>query len=259
MSDLVYLEKDGNIAVVTLNKPERLNAMDETMWRGLGDIMKECDADTDLRCIIIRGAGGRAFGAGADIKEFETTRKDKKSALTYGDLTTLGLVRSSSVATRSSRKSTVYVWAAEWGLHPAATSGYVAFQANSRVPVKKLGLVEAHEEMRPLVEKFGANVALEILLVGDVFPVADALRMGLVNQVVPDDQVAATARQFAERIADGAPLSARWHKKFIYRLLDPTPLTEAEIDEGFDCYDTEDFQVGRRAFVEKSAPEFFGR
>ena len=49
MSDLVYLEKDGNIAVVTLNKPERLNAMDETMWRGLGDIMKECDADTDLR------------------------------------------------------------------------------------------------------------------------------------------------------------------------------------------------------------------
>ena len=102
-------------------------------------------------------------------------------------------------------------------------------------------------------------VALEILLVGDVFPVADALRMGLVNQVVPDDQVAATARQFAEKIADGAPLSARWHKKFIYRLLDPTPLTDAEIDEGFDCYDSEDFQVGRRAFVEKSAPEFFGR
>ena len=63
MNDLVYLEEDGNIAVVTLNKPERLNAMDETMWRGLGDIMKECDADTDLRCIIIRGAGGRAGDA----------------------------------------------------------------------------------------------------------------------------------------------------------------------------------------------------
>jgi enoyl-CoA hydratase/carnithine racemase len=96
-------------------------------------------------------------------------------------------------------------------------------------------------------------------LLGDVFPVGDALRMGLVNQVVPDGEVAATARATAEKIAEGAPLSARWHKKFIYRLLDPTPLTNAEIDEGFDCYDTEDFQTGRRAFVEKTSPVFAGR
>ncbi len=259
MSDLVYLEKDGNIAVVTLNKPERLNAMDETMWRGLGDIMKECDADTDLRCIIIRGAGGRAFSAGADIKEFETTRKDKESALTYGDLTTHG--SGSIIECRHPVVAQIDGLCVGGGMGIASCCDIRICGLSSKfgVPVKKLGLVEAHEEMRPLVEKFGANVALEILLVGDVFPVADALRMGLVNQVVPDNQVAATARQFAEKIADGAPLSARWHKKFIYRLLDPTPLTDAEIDEGFDCYDTEDFQVGRRAFVEKSAPEFFGR
>lgn len=112
--------------------------------------------------------------------------------------------------------------------------------------------------MRPLVEKFGANVALEILLLGDVFPVADALRMGLINQVVPDDQVETTARETAEKIAEGAPLSAKWHKKFIYRLLDPRPLTDEEIEEGFDCYDTEDFQIGRKAFVEKKNPSFAG-
>ncbi|MEC8371763.1 MAG: enoyl-CoA hydratase-related protein, partial [Pseudomonadota bacterium] len=227
MSDLVYLEKDGNIAVVTLNKPERLNAMDETMWRGLGDIMKECDADTDLRCIIIRGAGGRAFSAGADIKEFETTRKDKKSALTYGDLTTYGF--GSIIECRHPVIAQIDGLCVGGGMGIASCCDIRICGLSSKfgVPVKKLGLVEAHEEMRPLVEKFGANVALEILLVGDVFPVADALRMGIVNQVVPDDQVAATARQFAEKIADGAPLSARWHKKFIYRLLDPTPLKEA--------------------------------
>ena len=127
------------------------------------------------------------------------------------------------------------------------------------VPVKKLGLVEAHEEMRPLVEKFGANVALEILLLGDVFPVADALRMGLVNQVVADKQVASATRETANKIAEGAPLSARWHKKFIYRLLDPTPLSGAELEEGYDCYDTEDFQTGRKAFVAKTSPVFGGR
>lgn len=113
--------------------------------------------------------------------------------------------------------------------------------------------------MRPFVEKFGANIALVYLLLGDVFPVADALRMGLVNQVVSDDRVAATAREIAEKIADGAPVAARWHKKFIYRLLDPRPLTDDEIEEGFDCYDTEDFQTGRKAFVEKKTPLFVGR
>ncbi len=119
--------------------------------------------------------------------------------------------------------------------------------------------MEAHEEMRPLVEKFGANIALEILLLGDAFPVPDALRMGLINQVVADDQVEATARETPEKIADGAPLSARWHKKFIYRLLDPLPLTDEEIEEGFECYDTGDFQTGRKAFVEKKTPSFAGR
>ena len=127
------------------------------------------------------------------------------------------------------------------------------------VPVKRLGLVEAHAEMAPLVHKFGANIALEILLLGDIFGVQDALRMGLVNRVVNDDQVGTEARATAEKIAEGAPLSARWHKKFIYRLLDPTPLSDAEIDEGFDCYDTEDFQIGYKAFLDKTNPSFKGR
>ena len=127
------------------------------------------------------------------------------------------------------------------------------------VPVKRLGLVEAHKEVAPLVHKFGANIALEILLVGDVFPVADAVRMGLVNKVVPDGEVAAAVREMAEKIVEGAPLSARWHKKFIYRLLDPAPLTAEELDEGWDCYDTEDYKTGIKAFLAKETPEFVGR
>jgi enoyl-CoA hydratase len=88
--------------------------------------------------------------------------------------------------------------------------------------------------------------------------VADALHIGLVNQVVPDDRVAATVREIAEKIADGAPLAARWHKKFIYRLLDPRPLTNKEIQEGFDYYDMEDFDIGRKAFLDKKTPLFAG-
>jgi len=259
MSETIQLKKDGAIATVTLNQPERLNAMNEAMWRGLGDAMGECDRDAELRCIIIRGAGGRAFSAGADIKEFETTRKDKASALEYGKLTTYGF--GSIIDCRHPVIAQIDGLCVGGGLGVASCCDIRICGESSKfgVPVKRLGLVEAHEEMRPLVEKFGANVALEILLVGDVFPVEDAVRMGLVNRVVPDGEVADAARHTAEKISEGAPLSARWHKKFIYRLLDPRPLTDAELEEGFDCYDTEDFRTGRRAFVEKTRPVFAGR
>ena len=110
-----------------------------------------------------------------------------------------------------------------------------------------------------LVAKFGVNALFEILLVGDLLSADDALRLGLVNKVVADDAIDDAGAQWARKIAEGAPLSARWHKKFLYRLLDPTPLTDAELDEGYDCFDSADFQTGFRAFLDKSKPVFEGR
>jgi enoyl-CoA hydratase/carnithine racemase len=77
--------------------------------------------------------------------------------------------------------------------------------------------------------------------------------------VVPDAEVQAEARATAQRIADGAPLAARWHKKFARRLADPRALTAAELDECFDCFDTEDFRLGYQAFLARRKPEFVGR
>jgi enoyl-CoA hydratase/carnithine racemase len=82
---------------------------------------------------------------------------------------------------------------------------------------------------------------------------------GLVTRVVPDEQVEHEAQATARRIADGAPLVARWHKKFARRLRDSKALTEAEYLEGFDCFGTEDFQIGYKAFLAKEKPEFKGK
>ena len=98
-----------------------------------------------------------------------------------------------------------------------------------------------------------------MLLEGKVFGAADALRAGLVNRVLPDSKLEAEVYDTAKRIAAGAPLAARWHKKFVRRLLEPKPLREDELDESFDCFGTEDFQIGYRAFLEKKKPEFKGR
>jgi enoyl-CoA hydratase/carnithine racemase len=81
----------------------------------------------------------------------------------------------------------------------------------------------------------------------------------LVTRVVPDGEVAAEARATAERIASGAPLVARWHKKFARRLQEPAPLTPAELEECFDCFDTEDFRIGYAAFLAKQTPKFVGK
>jgi enoyl-CoA hydratase/carnithine racemase len=126
-------------------------------------------------------------------------------------------------------------------------------------PIKNLGLVMAYAEMEPLVRLVGPAVALEILLEGRIFDAREAKEKGLVTRVVADADVAHEARETAERIAEGAPLVARWHKKFARRLADPRPLSDAERDECFDCFDTEDFRIGYAAFLAKRKPEFRGR
>jgi enoyl-CoA hydratase/carnithine racemase len=127
------------------------------------------------------------------------------------------------------------------------------------VPINRLGLSMGLREMQGLLTLAGKAVTLEILLEGRVFGADEALQKGLVTRVVPDDKVAEEAYATARRIADGAPLVARWHKKFMRRLHDPAPLTQAELDEGYLCYDTEDFRAGYQAFLAKTKPGFKGR
>ncbi len=87
----------------------------------------------------------------------------------------------------------------------------------------------------------------------------EALAMGLVNRVVDDDAVEAESYATARRIAEGAPLAARFHKQALGRLADPTPISEAEREAALDCYDSEDFRIGYRAFLDKKTPQFKGR
>jgi enoyl-CoA hydratase/carnithine racemase len=106
---------------------------------------------------------------------------------------------------------------------------------------------------------FGLPRLLEILLEGRVFGAEEALGKRLVNRVVPDYDLEPATYASARRIAEGAPLTARGPKQFVNRLMDPAPLTEAERDESYDCFATEDFQIGYHAFLAKKNPEFEGR
>lgn len=259
MSDPVYVERDGFVATVVLNNPEKLNALNFAMWMRLGEVMRELDADDGLRCIVLRGAGDKAFAAGADISEFETTRRNARVAKDYGEKIE-GTMRAVAEC-RHPTLAMIHGVCVGGGLEIASQCDLRICGASSRfgIPINKLGLVVGYGEMAALVGLVGRATALEILLDGRVFGAAEAKEKGLVSRVVADAEVEADARAAAARIAAGAPLVARWHKKFARRLADSRPLTQAERDEGYACFDTEDYRIGFNAFLAKTKPDFKGR
>ncbi len=259
----IRVDRDGAIATVVLNRPDKLNALTKPMWQRLGEAMRELSGDDTLRCVVIRGASGpdgrKAFAPGNDIAEFATERRDFAQGKAYG-----AVLHGALGAIADCRHPVVALIegvCVGGGLEIAALADLRICGASSRfgVPINRLGLVMAHAELAALVRLAGRAVALEMLLEGRVFGAQEALDKRLVHRVVPDDRVEAEAYASAHRIAAGAPLVARWHKQFLRELERGTPLTEAERDEGFRCYDSEDFRIGVAAFLDKSAPVFVGR
>ncbi|KAA0216355.1 MAG: enoyl-CoA hydratase/isomerase family protein [Lautropia sp.] len=259
MTDLIRVARDGAIATVVLNRADKLNAMTRPMWQGLGDAIRELSADDALRCIVVRGAGEKAFSPGNDIAEFATERSNKQQAIEYGRV--MHATARAMIECRHPLVAQIHGICVGGGLEIASMCDIRICGESSRfgVPIRNLGLVMAYPEMIPLVRLAGADVALEILLEGRIFDAREAKEKRLVTRVVPDDQVAAEARAAAGRIAEGAPLVARWHRKFARRLAEGRPITESEYDECFDCFDTEDFRIGYSAFLAKVKPTFVGR
>jgi enoyl-CoA hydratase len=260
MTHDILVIRDGGIATVTLNNPGRLNALSKAMWLRLGEALRELSEDDGLRCVVLRGAGDKAFAAGADISEFARERASVEQARAYGLL-----VHEATLAVAECRHPTVALVQGACiggGLEIAAQCDLRICGQSSRfgVPIKNLGLTMAYGELEGLVDLLGRAVTLELLLEGRVLGAEEALQKGLVNRVVPDDRVEDEAFATARRIAEGAPLAARWHKRFVRRLAaKAVPLTAAEMNEADACFGSEDYRIGVQAFLAKQKPQFKGR
>lgn len=259
MPENILVERKGAVATVTLNQPAKLNAVNLAMWDRLGEVFSELDQDLDLRCIILSGAGERAFSVGADISEFEEHRSSADKAKAYGKRTHGAMNK--ITACRHPVVARIDGLCVGGGLELATTADLRICSERSRfgIPIKRLGLVVAYAELEPLIQLIGPSNAKEILFEGQIFGSDRAHDMGLVNRVVSDDGLDEEAAATAARIAEGAPLVARWHKKFARRLLSPAPLTAEEQDESYACFATEDFEIGYKAFLAKKAPAFTGK
>ncbi len=259
MSDGVLVERDGNIASVIMNRPERLNAFDGRTWDRFRDIMTELHGDEGVRCVIVRGIDATVFSAGSDISAWSEHRTTPEDVRAYSR--TIADCLDTTFSCRHPIIAAINGACIGGGLLLASVADIRLCGESSRfgVPINRLGMTMSYAELGALSRIVAPWAALEILLEGNVFGADRAKELGLVNHVVADADIEHEVYTLARRIAERAPLVNRWHKKFVHRLMDPTPLTAAEIDEGNAAFETEDYQTGFRAFLDKTKPKFEGR
>lgn len=258
MSDVVQVHRDGSIATVVLNRPDRMNALNLPVWRGLAAAFEELAADRSVAVIVLRGAGTKAFAPGADIEEFETLRADARQAKDYDVV-----MRKALDAVRDCPKPVVALIfgpCVGGGLELACCCD-IRISAKSGkfgVPINKISVVMAYPELAAISRIAGVAVATEILLEARVFDAEEALHKRLLNRVVEDDKAEEEAYATAKRISHGAPMVNSWHKQFLRRLDDAAPITAAELDECYAFLETADYREGMAAFKEKRRPAFKG-
>jgi enoyl-CoA hydratase len=175
MSEILLQSREADIVTLTINRPEKLNAMTKPLWGELGDAMVALSAQDDVRCIILRGAGEKAFSPGNDISEFETQRSNKAQATEYGHFMHQTVKKIKSC--RHPVVAQIHGICVGGGMEIAALADIRICGASSRfgAPIKNLGLVMAYDEMEPIASLIGSSKALELLLEGRIIDAQEAL------------------------------------------------------------------------------------
>ncbi|MFQ5935678.1 MAG: enoyl-CoA hydratase [Acidiferrobacterales bacterium] len=260
-NDKLIAEKDGAIAHLTFNNPERRNAISFAMWQALPEVLEDFAVDETVRVVILKGAGGKAFSAGNDISEFKERRSTKEGIAEYNAATHLAYQTLAGL-----EKPTIAMiegYCVGGGLEVALLCDLQITADNARFAVTpaKLGLGYKYDDVRLLVDNVGPRSAKEILFTGRQFSAEEALRMGIVNRVVPPGELTALVNDYARTIAENAPLSIKAAKKIIAEAIkEPSGVNHDLCQRLVDaCHASEDYKEGQRAFAEKRKPRFTGR
>jgi enoyl-CoA hydratase/carnithine racemase len=260
-TEKMIAEKEGGIGWVVFNNPERRNAVSLEMWEAVATIFDEYERDPDVRVAVMKGAGDKSFVAGADISQFEERRNNAEAAEEYARISGTGAAK--MVAFSKPLVAMIRGFCIGGGLATAmrADIRIAAEDAQFGIPAARLGLAYNISSLSNLVSLVGPAVASEILFTARRYNAQEALRVGLVNRVVPVEKLEEEVRALAAQIAENAPLTVKTSKATIAEILkSATERDTAKIDALFrQCMDSQDYAEGRRAFMEKRKPVFVGR
>lgn len=257
----IIFERSGRMAIITLNRPEAMNAINAKIWIELSNALEELAHDPELWVGIITGAGDRSFCAGADLKEMSAGTLEPTEEMSKWGFA--GIVRhhiSKPII------AAVNGFALGGGTEIALSCDLVVSseKASFGLPEVKLGIVAGAGGLLRLPRQIPLKVAMHAILTGEPISALEAERWGLVNQVVPHDQVLEAAKALAEKIIANDPVAVMTSKEIVYRGLDQSlnfPPDAWKVNEEYIAImkKSEDDKEGRRAFAKKRQPGWKGK
>ena len=251
---------DG-VGTITFNNPEKRNAMSLDMWEGLGHALVELRDDPQVRVVILTGAGDKAFVSGADISQFEKTRHNAAASEEYSKKSAAQRALLADYPKPIIASIRGFCLGGGMQVAMAADIRFASDKSQFGIPAAKLGIAYGYDGLRNLVSLVGPSWARLIMYTGMRIDSAEALRIGLVDRVLPDTELWGATMEIARTISGNAPLAIQAAKITIAQVLKDSP--ERDMDAvkaiGTACMDSEDFREGRTAFMEKRKPQFKGR
>ena len=256
----ILVERDEYVARVTINRPNRRNALSFAAWQSLATAFDNLAADPDVRVVVLTGAGERAFCAGNDISEFAEKRSTPEQVEAYDQVISHAYEVIGGIDKPLIARVRGFAVGGGFELMQLCDIQIASAGARFAMTPARLGLGYKLDDVQLLVDRIGPRAAREMLFTGRLFDAAEAEHMGFVTRVVPDEDLDATVDSCAAEIAANAPLSVRAIKVAIGEALKPSADRDrARCDAlAAACNESEDYREGQSAFAEKRAPEFRG-
>ena len=257
----ILVERDGHVARVVINRPNRRNALSLAAWQSLAASFANLAADPGVRVVVLTGAGDHAFCAGNDISEFAEKRSTPEQVEAYDQVISHAYGVISGIEKPLVARVRGFAVGGGFELMQLCDLQIAGAGARFAMTPARLGLGYKLADVQLLVDRIGPRAAREMLFTGRLFDAAEAERLGFVTRVVPDEDLDAAVDGCAAEIAANAPLSIRAIKVAIGEALKPPPERDrARCDAlAAACNESEDYREGQRAFAERRAPEFRGR
>lgn len=260
-TDKMLAEKQGHIGRMIFNNPERHNAVSLEMWDAAAEILADFAADPNIRVVVLAGAGGKSFVSGADISKFEKERGSHEAVEHYNARVARAYESVNYFPKPTIAEVNGYCIGGGLGLAVSCDLRFCSAKSKFGLPAAKLGLGYGYDALKRLVDAIGPGAARDITFTGRQVDSEEALRIGLVQKIVAEEDLTGFVTEYANSIAANAPLTVKSMKYIVNETLKAEPEKDlvhcqALVDAAFA---SDDYKEGRLAFMEKRKPQFHGR